>query len=220
MKTPHCAPFLRNWGGASFATKNFVASKRPAYWLNWASCARAFSVQQRLCSFHGCYVQGQCGNLLKWRRGRKCEPGTMAGYEDAMSNTFASLFLFLPSDSRKTSDCLKFSGLPSFEQYQDVPCRSKNAGSTISGLRWSPKHFQVVLTLLPWSFARQVVSFPMSTKFSAFYRCMLQLGAFCGCSFALQDCGSSCRLAIDGMSCGRLQALFPFQRYALPGKRL
>ena len=37
---------------------------------------------------------------------------------------------------------------------------------------------------------------------------------------ALQDCGSSCRLAIDGMSCGRLQALFPFQRYALPGKRL
>ena len=96
---------------------------------------------------HGCYVQRQCGNLLKWRRGRKCEHGTMAGYEDAMSNIFASLFLFLPSDSRKTSDCLKFSWLPSFEQYQDVPCRSKNAESTISGLRWSPKHF--VITLLP-----------------------------------------------------------------------
>ena len=60
-----------------------------------------------------------------------------------MSNLFASLFLFLPSDSRKTSDCLKFSGLPSFEQYQDVPCRSKNAGSTISWLRWSPKHFVI-----------------------------------------------------------------------------
>ena len=71
----------------------------------------------------------------------------MAGYEDAMSNIFARLFLFLPSDSRKTSDCLKFSGLPSFEQYQDVPYRSKNAGSTIFGLRWSPKHS--VLTLLP-----------------------------------------------------------------------
>ena len=99
--------------------------------------------------FHGCYVQRQCGNLLKWRRGRKCEHGTMAGYEDAMSNIFASLFLFLLSDSRKTSDCLKFSWLPSFEQYQDVPCRSKNAGliMTISGLRWSPKHF--VITLLP-----------------------------------------------------------------------
>ena len=137
---------------------------------------------------HGCYVQGQCGYLLKRQRGRKCEHGTMAGYEDAMSNIFASLFLFLPSDSRKTSDCLKFSGLPSFEQYQDVPYRSKNAGSTISGLRWSPKHF--VLTLLPWSFARQVVSFPMSTKFSAFYRCMLQLRAFCGCS-------ARCRI-VDG----------------------
>ena len=39
---------------------------------------------------------------------------------------------------------------------------------------------------------------------------------------ALQDCGSSCRLAIDSMLCGRLQALFPFQRYmyALPGKGL
>ena len=96
------------------------------------------------------------------------------------ATSLRAYFLFLPSDSRKTSDCLKFSGLPSFEQYQDVPCRSKNAGSTISGLRWSPKHF--VLTLLPWSFARQVVSFPMSTKFSAFYRCMLQLRAFCGCS--------------------------------------
>ena len=41
-------------------------------------------------SIHGCYVQRQCGNLLKWRRGRKCEHGTMAGYEDAMSNIFAS----------------------------------------------------------------------------------------------------------------------------------
>ena len=129
---------------------------------------------------HGCYVQGQCGNLLKWGRGRKCEHGTMAGYEDAISNIFASLFLFIPSDYRKTSDCLKFSGLPSFEQYQDIPCRSKNAGSTISGLRWSPKYFN--LTLLPWSFARQVVSFSMLTKFSAFYRCMLQLRAFCGFS--------------------------------------
>ena len=37
---------------------------------------------------------------------------------------------------------------------------------------------------------------------------------------ALQDCCSSSRLAIDGMLCGRLQALFPLQRYALPGKRL
>ena len=35
---------------------------------------------------------------------------------------------------------------------------------------------------------------------------------------ALQNCGSSCRLAIDGESCGRLQALFPFQRYMLPAK--
>ena len=186
--------------------------------------------------------RAKCGNLLKCRRGRKCEHGTMAGYEDAMSNIFASSFLSLPSDSRKTSDCLKFSALPSFEQYQDVPCRSKNAGSTISGLRWSPKHF--VLTLLPWSFARQVVSFPMSTKFSAFYRCMLQLRAFCGCSARCRlwipdeavrrnvgyflvltttndyHVDRHVRLAIDGMSCGRLQALFPFQLYALPGKRI
>ena len=67
-----------------------------------------------------------------------------------MSNIFVSLFLFLPSDSRKTNDCLKFSGLLSFEQYQlmqEVLCRSKNAGSTISGLRWSPKHFVLALLL-------------------------------------------------------------------------
>ena len=36
---------------------------------------------------------------------------------------------------------------------------------------------------------------------------------------ALQDCGSSCRLPIDGTLCGRQQVLFPFQRYTLPGKR-
>ena len=96
---------------------------------------------------HGCYAQGQGGNLLIWRRARNCVPGIMAGYEDAVGNTFASLFLFLPSDPRKTSDGLKFSGLPPFEQYQDVPDRSKNAGSAIPGLRWSPKHF--VLSLLP-----------------------------------------------------------------------
>ena len=104
----------------------------------------------------------------------------MAGYEDAMGNTFASLFLFLPSDPRNTSDCLKFSGLPPFEQYQDFPYRSKNAGSTIFGLRWSPRHF--VLTPFPWSFAGQVGSFPMSTKFSAFYRYIFELPAPCGCS--------------------------------------
>ena len=72
---------------------------------------------------HGCYVQRQCGNLLKWRRGRKCDHGTMAGYEDAMSNIFCELinFLFLPSDSRKTSDCLQFSWLPSFEPIPRCP---------------------------------------------------------------------------------------------------
>ena len=83
---------------------------------------------------HGCYVQRQCGNLLKWRRGRKCEHGTMAGYEDIMSNIFASLFLFLPSDSRKTSDCLKFSPLHPYTHRTQrlvwVPwCDSRNRAS-------------------------------------------------------------------------------------------
>ena len=96
---------------------------------------------------YGCYAQGQCGNLLKWCRARNCEHGTMAGHEDAMGNTFASLFFFSPSDPRKTSDCVKFCAFPPFEQYQDVPYRSKNARSGISRLHWSPKHF--VLTLLP-----------------------------------------------------------------------
>ena len=70
----------------------------------------------------------------------------------------------------------------------------KNAGSAIYGLRRSPKHF--ILTLLPWSFARQVVSFPMSTtNFSVFYG-QWPVGICCS-SLHLVVCCSPCCSIID-----------------------
>ena len=88
------------------------------------------------------------------------------------------------------------------------------------GARMQVGHFRVTMVakaFCPYTsslnIVRKVVNFPMKTQFSAFYRYMLQLPA-------LQDYGSSNQLAMDGMSFGRLQVLFPFQRCALSGKQL
>ena len=89
------------------------------------------------------FAQGQCGYLLKWRRARNCVHGKMAGYEDVMGNTFASLFLFLLSNPRKTSDCLKFSGFPLSMSHigvkmQDRPFPGYGCHHSILSLRFFP----------------------------------------------------------------------------------
>ena len=169
---------------------------------------------------HGCYVRGQCGNLLNYKMAAREEMWTRNNgwvrgcYEQHLCELislfterfsqnewllevlWASLFRTIPRCPMSEQECRI--------DYFRVTLVAKAFGPYASSLKFCQ-------TSGKFSYVDEVLSF--LSMYVAAPRVLWLLRA-------LQDCGSSCRLAIDGMSCGRLQVLFPFQRYALPGKRL